>query len=259
VPQRLLPVLMLALAMTGCATLSSDVDDLPTGDLGSPTAEQSPADVYIELSKAYLQDGQLTEAYKNARKAVLADSRSSNAHYMHALVEQRLGQFEAADKAYRQAIARDPRNSDVLNAYGGFLCAQMQRFDAADPYFRRALENPLYGTPWFAYHNAGDCKYLKGDIAGAETDFRAALQRNPRFAPSLLRMAEVSFENRQYLSARAYLQRYEEVAPHTPKSLWLGVQTERQLGDNRQTASYGRQLRAEFPDSEQARYLETVE
>ena len=59
--------------------------------------------------------------------------------------------------------------------------------------------------------------------------------------------------------ARAYLQRYAEVAQHTAESLWLGVRTENQLGDKDQMASYGLKLRAKFPDSEQAKYLQTIE
>ena len=229
-----------------------------TGNLGSPLVQASPADVYIDLSAAYLREGQFAEAFKNANKAVLVDSKSSNAHYMLALVHQRLGQMGPAEEAYRKSVALDGPNPVALNAYGSFLCNQ-RRYDEADGFFRRALNNPLYSTPWLAWHNAGWCKELAGEGVSAERDYRAALNTNPRFAPTLLRMAKLSYENGTYLSARAYLQRYAEVAPHTAESLWLGVQTENQLGDKDQMASYGLKLRARFPDSEQAQYLKTIE
>ena len=256
--QRLLP-LILALVLAGCGTQSvREVDGGATGELGSPTAESGPADVYIELAGAYLRQGQLTEALKNARKAVIVDSRNANAHYVLGLVQQRLGQLDLADEAYRKAIAVDPRNPDALNAYGSFLC-ERGRYDDADGYFRKALQNPLYQSPWLALHNAGWCRQRAGDSGAAETDFRAALRANPQFAPSLLSMGELSFDKGVFLSARAYLQRYAEVAPATADSLWLGVRTERQLGDAAQAARYARELRVQFPDSEQARYLQTIE
>lgn len=258
--RHLLPALCGAVLLAGCATtqLGSDGGDDSTGDLGSPTARQSPADVYIDLSGAYLRENQLTEAFKNAKKAVLVDPRSSNAHFVLGLVQQRLGQPEAAEAAYRKAISLDPRNPVALNAYGSFLC-ENQRFDEADGYFRRALQNPLYETPWLALHNAGRCQELAGNRKAAETDFRAALTANPRFAPSLLSMARLSVDEGSHLSARAYLQRYAEVAPHTAESLWLGVRTEQALGDKDQMSSYVLKLKARFPDSEQARYVKNIE
>ena len=60
-------------------------------------------------------------------------------------------------------------------------------------------------------------------------------------------------------AARAYLQRYADVAAHTPESLWLGVRTENQLGDDDQMATYRLKLRAKFPDSDEAKYLESIE
>lgn len=257
---QLLPVLLLGLVLAGCQqqAVRDNSGDGVTGNLGSPTARSSAADVYIELSAAYLREERLADAFMNAKKAVIVDPSSSNAHYMLALVQQRLGQVESAETAYRKAVALDSHNPVALNAFGSFLCEQ-RRFDEADGYFRRALNNPLYSTPWLAWHNAGWCKEMAGNLEQAESDYRGALQANPRFGPSLFGMAKISFSGENYLSARAYLQRYAEVAPHTAESLWLGVRTENQLGDKDQMASYGLKLRAKFPDSQEAKYLQSIE
>jgi type IV pilus assembly protein PilF len=259
-PALLAVFLLAAIGLVGCnpqgVRNGSDTD--ATGQLGSPLAVQSPADVYIELSGAYLQEGRLDEALRNAKKAILVDPSSSNAQYIYALVQQQLGQIENAGEAYRKAVSLDPRNPDALNAYGLYLCSK-QRYDEADAQFRRALTNPLYKTPWLALHNAGHCLQQADRVADAETDYRAALQRNPRFAPSLLAMSQLSFDQGIYLSARAYLQRYTEMAPHTAESLWLGIRTENQLGNRRQMASYQQELRRRFPDSEEAKYLQSIE
>mgnify|MGYP003572502865 CR=1 FL=1 len=254
-------LLAVVLAVVGCkqSSLKDDAGNADaTGNIGSPLVGPSPADVYINLSAAYLREGRLTEAFMNAKKAVIVDPKSSNAHYVLALVYQRLDEVDSADASYRKAVSLDPRNPAALNAYGQFLC-ERKKFDEADGYFRRALQNPLYSTPWIASHNAGSCAEMAGELERAEKDYRAALQVNPRFSPSLLSMAEISYKTTYYLSARAYLQRYAEVAPHTAESLWLGFQTENQLGDKDQMASYGLKLRSKFPDSEQAKFLQTIE
>jgi type IV pilus assembly protein PilF len=259
--KRLFLASVLILGLTACAQQTlrdSPVSNEATGQLGSPLVQPSPADVYIDLSGAYLREQNYTEAFKNAKKAVLVDPQSSNAYLMQALVYRRLGEDAEAEKSFKRSIKLDPRNPAALNAYGTFLC-EREAYQEADAYFRRALDNPLYNTPWLALHNAGRCLERAGDEQMAERDYREALQANPVFAPSLLGMARISYEQTNYLSARAYLQRYAEVAQHTPESLWLGVRIENQLGDGDQMASYGLKLRAKFPDSEQAKYLKSIE
>ena len=70
-------------------------------------------------------------------------------------------------------------------------------------------------------------------------------------------MIDVSVKQENYWSARAYLQRYLEVAQHDAKTLWWGIKTERVLGDRDKLASYELLLRSKFPDSEEAYMLNT--
>lgn len=249
-------LLALAVLAAGCQTNASRPDGSDnTGDLGTPQAAHSPADVYVDLGAAYLKEGNLAEALRNARKAIAVDPRRATAYTLLGVIHQRLGQSGPAGEAFRKAVSLAPRDPYALNALGTWQCSQ-GKYDEADRSFRRALQNPLYPTPWVALYNAGSCAEKAGRPEQAEKDYRAALRQNPRFAPALLRMARLSFDQERYLSARAYLERYAAVAPHTADSLWLGVRTEKQLGDMDQMASYAMKLRARFPDSDQAKFLE---
>ena len=253
-------LLGLALLLAGCQTAGvrpegAGADN--TGNLGAPVRRASPGDVYVDLGTAYLGEGRINEAFKNARKAVLVDPNLASAHTLLGVLYQRLGQWDEAGKEFAKAVKLAPHDPYALNALGSFLCTH-DKPEEGDVYFRRALQNPLYPTPWVALHNAASCEEKAGHMEKAEDDYRAALRHNPRFAPALLRMAHLSFEKGNYLSARAYLQRYAAEAPHTAESLWLGVRTEKQLGDLDQMASYAIKLRGRFPDSEQARFLEAM-
>ena len=46
-----------------------------------------------------------------------------------------------------------------------------------------------------------------------------------------IKMSEINFDTKNYLSARAYLQRYQEIALHNAKTLLLGIKIENKLGD----------------------------
>ena len=214
----------------------------------------SPARLNVELGKAYIHEGDFKQAMTKLQRAVDQSPNYAEAHGALAILHWQLGEPDKAEREFREAIRLNPDDPQFHNNFGVFLCEQ-ERFDLAEEQFTRALANPLYETPEHSYTNAGLCALRRPDHTLAEKHFRAALQRNPRFAPALLRMGEISFDGQHYLQARAYLQRYSEVAQPTAESLWLGVRTERKLGDRDAASSYALRLRSNFPDSEQTRLL----
>jgi len=175
-----------------------------------------------------------------------------------ALLHERLGELETAEEHYRLATRHNPADSSAQTNYGNFLCRQ-SRVDEAEKAYRQALANPLYESPEIAHSNAGLCLKRAGRIEEAEAHLRRALERNPRIPAALLAMAELSFEQGEELSARAYMQRYVEVGEHSPETLWLGVRIERALGDLDAAASYAMLLKSKYPDSSQARELAEAE
>jgi type IV pilus assembly protein PilF len=151
-----------------------------------------------------------------------------------------------------------PKDSNAHNNYGTFLCKRNE-LDKAEQQFLLALENPLYETPALAYENAGLCAVRVPNTIKAEKYFRSALKINPKLPPSLYQMSVISFDRGDYLSARAYLQRYAAVAQHSPQSLWLGVRIERMLGDKNAVSSYALLLKSTYPDSDEVRLLQQSE
>jgi type IV pilus assembly protein PilF len=151
-----------------------------------------------------------------------------------------------AERSYRRALEMNQDDPNLLNNYGVFLCG---RGDAtrADGMFKRAAQNPRYGSPEVAYTNAGVCARKKPDNTLAESYFRQALERNPNFAEALGQMILLSVDRGNYLTARAFLQRYENVAKPTREILLLGVRTEMALGDRKAADRYSERLRTEYP------------
>lgn len=215
----------------------------------------SPADVYVELGIEYMKLGKYDVALQNLNKAVEVDPSSSNAHNVLAVLYDQLGEKDAAGRHYQRAVNLAPNNSSAQNNYGRYLCGQEQYVEA-DRHFQMALDNPLYRSPILALTNAGECAFRAGNIEQAETYFRSALQINKKFAPALYQMARLKFEQKNYLSVRAYLQRFREVQNYTPAALWLGIQAEDKLNNKDAVSSYALQLRRQFPDSHEAGLLE---
>ena len=253
--RSLLPA-MLAIGVVGIAGCQSagTVRDESGESVVLGAQPSSAAQVYIEMAAAYLQEGQLGVALAKAQQAVQADPRSSNAHTVLAVVHERMGETGKAESGYLEALRVSPDNFYAHNAYGAFLCTQ-RRFADADREFQAAIRNPLNDSPWIAMTNAATCAQDQGDRSSADRQLREALQRNPRFAPALLRMAKLSADSGDYQGAQQYLQRYSAVALETAESLYLAVQVERGLGDRGKATAYERRLRQRFPDAAETQRL----
>ena len=128
----------------------------------------------------------------------------------------------------------------------------------AEKSFSKAAENPLYDAPEIAMTNAGQCLYRNEEIESAEKYYRLALQLNPRVSQALLKMSQINFDKQKFLSARAYIQRYEEVAPHNAKTLLLAIKIENELDDQDASSSYQLLLKNSFPDSNELIELQNI-
>ncbi len=208
----------------------------------------------LNLGVEYMRQGNYEMALVKLNRAKMARNNYAPIHNALGLLYQQIGETEAAEINFKRAIKLDPSDSSSLNNYGLFLC-QNQRFDEAEEYFIKAANNPLYSTPEIAITNAGTCALSDEQFDKAENYFREALKRNPWVAPALIQMAELSYEQGQYLLARGYLQRYLELTKHTPKSLWLGIRIESELGDKNAVSSYALLLRNNYPDTKEATLL----
>ena len=71
--------------------------------------------------------------------------------------------------------------------------------------------------------------------------------------------AELTFQQNNDLSARAYLERFHSEASATAASLWLGVRVEKRLGDRIKSVEYKRRLLKEFPDAPEIQALNQSE
>ena len=251
---RLAWLLSMALLLAACqpGLIQEESDD--TGQLGAVDAKSSPADTYVQLAAEYLRLGDHATALKKAKKAVMKDPRNANAHLILGLVYEALGEVDHARQAFREARRVDDKNPYVLNAYGRLLC-QLGEYEKSFEAFEKAVSNPLYEAPWIALTNAGLCAKAAGEVERAQDYFLRALRANPEFPAALGQMARISYDQGRYLSARAYIQRYREVAEPTAQLLYLSVLTERRLGDADQAQSDLLLLKARFPDSEEVRRL----
>ena len=207
-----------------------------------------------ELGVEYLREGNYELSKSKLTKALELEPNYAPAHDAIAVLYAKVGENKLAEKHYKKALRLNPDSARGHNNYGQFLCFQ-DRHKEATAQFMKAAENAFYPTPEVPLTNAGLCAARIPDLVTAEDYYRQALQKNPRFAPALLQMAIIRYQGSNYLGARAYLERLQEVARHNPQSLWLAVRTEFALNDHDAWGTYSMILKNNFPESDETALL----
>src|SRR5262245_10942778 len=177
------------------------------GSVAEPASGNEAAIANMNLGAGYLRQGNTELAIERLQRALAQDPKLVQAHTTIALAYNQIGSFDDAEEHFRRATQLNPSDGAAANAYAAFLCERGNRWAEAQPYFRRAADDKTYATPEVAMTNAGLCARDAGDLDAAAENFRAALQRNPRYADALLNMLELSYQRGDNLQARAFVQR----------------------------------------------------
>ncbi len=228
--------------------LTACVSDRPKQE---PWDKSQRVDVQVDLAWNYLQRDELAVALTHARKALELNGRDSRANHVMALLQLRFGNQSAARSYFQDAVRADSNNNDARNDFGAFMC-EVGDYRGGIEQLEVALASPLNRRIAISHLYAGNCYRRQAQLNEASHYYRQALSINPSMPAALLAMAGISYAEQNFLSARAYLQRYFEVGPETPDSLLLGVKVENRLGGNDLATEYARRLRQGFPRSKEA-------
>ncbi len=240
---RFIAIIIASALLAACSTPSEN------------TQAYKSAKVHTELAGLYYQRAQFGVALDELSKALNADSDYAPAYNVRALIHMALREDKDAEVDFRKSLDLDSTNSDTHNNYGWYLC-QNDRAKEAIPQFMDAIKNPLYTTPGLAYLNAGLCSRKAGNNKDAEFFLQKALQVQPDSLQAMFALADLSFANGDYFTAKKYFADFSQKSDNlTAEQLWLGVRINRKIGDRNTAASYAMQLRNRFPDAPETQML----
>lgn len=234
------------LMLGGCVSQTLDSS-------GNPVAEKkfdpdTAAKSRVQLGLAYLRNGKNMQAKMNLLKAKEFAPDMPDVYYSLGYYYQTVGETKEAEKAYRHAISLDDENGEALNNFGAFLCG-IGHYKESIKYFMRAIRAPNYLRVAGAYENAAICAKEMGDTDSAEQYYASALSHEPRRARSLLGMAQLLYNKKDYINAKGYLKRYQLLGRSNPEALLLGVKIAKKIGDKAAVQRYGEELISKYPDS----------
>ena len=241
--------------LSGCANMGNTPPD--NGGISSnPTDNQRAAQINTELGVGYMNEGHMDVAVEKIKKAIYYDDDFSPAHHAYALMLDRLGEKEKAEREFEKAYSLDPHNSDLDNNYATFLCGQKE-YTKAQSLFSRAYNDPLYKTPEFALTNSGVCYETEGKPDQAITQYDAALVKQPGYGPALIGKARVYYAEKKYAAAANAMKEFEANNRNTPDTLQLAIRIDRATGDQSALANHVLILKGRFPGSVAAKWYDS--
>lgn len=222
---------------------------------GKPPPEANESDaakLNYELGARYYQNGKYELARDRLLLSLELDPRLATARTTLAMTYEAMGNMRLATEAYEHAVRTATRDFEVHNAYAVFLCKQGD-FQGARKYFEKAANHPENDNAERTLTNAGLCMAQKPDVADAERLFREALDRRSTYGEALLQLCLLKYQAEDFMSARAFLQRYMSTSKSTAGVLFLASEIEGKLGNDRGRSEFVNQLLREFPESSEAR------
>jgi len=242
-----LAAVLVLLVLAGCVSSNKP----PVG-----RTPKAAATYNVQLAIEYMRLGKLETAREFIERALKEDPHNASVQATAGLVYERMGEIGKAEHAFDVAVRIGKDDPNILNNYAGFLCRNNQAAQG-EKMFMQVVRNPLYQTPEVALVNAGVCVHGSGDYISAERYFREALRLRPNLPEALIQLGNLLLERDDAVQALIYVQRDLQVNPPSADVFWLGFRTERKLGDNSAAAGFAKRLQQEFPDSDQARMLES--
>ncbi len=247
------PLFLLLLWISGC------VQQPIEGELTSQQLidrAQKSAKIHTELAAEYLHRGQYRVAIEEVNGALNAVPRYAPAFNVQGLINMELNENHEAMISFQKAIRNAPKDPEINNNYGWFLCERFpEKMAQAIAHFKIALEDPLYETPEKSYANLGICELKRSNHSEALDYFHHALLINSDFSPAIVGLIEIDFKNGDLAAAKERLADLMRHSQPTPESLWLAIRIERAEGNRLEEDSYTFQLLKHFPESTEAMSL----
>lgn len=170
------------------------------------------AKINVRLGMAYLERNDIKRSKLKFLTALEQAPTIPETWYTMAYFLEKTGNSKQANAYYQKAILLAPERGDVLNNYGTYLCRN-GKYSAAINYFLKATKDKKYLDPSAAYENAGLCAMKIPDNTLAMRFFNRALEEDSSRPTSLIEMAHLNYQAKNYQLASHHLQQYLRFAP----------------------------------------------
>lgn len=247
-----LAVLFSLLLLSGCVTET-------TGGVGSKASKSRAVEQYVDVGAAYLSEREYDLAMQRIERALELNPKHPRAHAVLGLIYQSQLETEKAEAAFRQALSYNGDFTLGRTYYAAFLY-QEKRYEESLKQLKLASSDIAFANRAQVFSNMGRVYNELGQTDNAIEAYQRSIRLLRSQPQAYLSLAELHFQKQEYQKASNYYYVFwdrirNENLEHSPKSLKLGVEIARALGDKNKEASLILFFKNEFPNSAEYRQL----
>lgn len=249
-----LALLVTCLQLVSCAAPGAAGEKDPQRDLVTASDEpatRTRARIRLELAVGYFEQGQTTVALDELKMALATDPNYADAYNLRGLVYMRLKDYPLAESSFRRALALKPGDADTLHNLAWLMC-QTDRHAESMQFFGQALADPAYGDRAKTLMTQGLCQMRANQPQQAEESLLQSFQLDAGNPITEYNLALLMFQRNDLQRAQFYIRRLNNSEWANAESLWLGIRTERRLGNREAVEQLAVPLRKRFAQSREA-------
>lgn len=213
-------VLMVNLVACASKFLQASDDD---------TRKIATAKINTQLGMAYLESKNIQHAKQKLLLALNEAPGIPDTWYTMGYFLEVTGDKKQAQKYYLKAVSLAPKQGEVQNNYGTFLCRSGD-YRGAIQHFELAAEDINYLDTAATYENAALCSSKIPDTKLAENYFNKSIKNDPERALVYMEFAEFKFNVGQYEESKKLLETYLQLTTPNKESFALSDKLEKKLG-----------------------------
>ena len=239
-------IIFLAVSLLGCAA-----------SRGKRSGEVTPGEVQarIELAESYLAN----KDYRNSLKELLEirEQSEKNPRYLYDLGITYVGlrEFERAAQVLQRAVELEPDFGPAWNLLGQAHIAQGNVEQAINA-FERSMGIMTYLTPEYPAYNLAKLYQSRGEQDKAIAHARMALDKNWRYTPAYLLLADLLLEQGRTGEAIDVLTRGAEANPKSTEIILRLAENQLRQGNTAEARNWFQHIIILDPESEAAQVAE---
>jgi tetratricopeptide (TPR) repeat protein len=235
------------------------------------TKSLNNGEIYLWLTKSYLELKQYDNAVNSAERAVAIDAKSSVYHQWlgeaygakadHASMLSAYSLARKAQKEFDAAVQFDPHNYDATQDLIEYDCTAPSLVGGGEDKAQPLIAKLMDVSAAEGHYGAGVCKAQKKDYAGADAEFAKALENQPQSANRVYDIGDYFLQRSQADKLLMVAAQGQALSPQDPRGKYYRAcalilkseklaDAEKLLRDYLQTAP----ANSEYPAPWQAHY-----
>lgn len=184
-------------------------------------------EIYLLLTKSYLETKQIDEAVSSAEKATSINPRNSVYHQWlgeaYGDKADRASMFSAyplarkTQKEFEAAVQLDERNFDAAQDLIEYDCTAPSMVGGGEDKAQPLIQKLMSLDPAEGHFGAGVCKAVKKDLNGADVEYAKALESKPKTADRIYDIGDYFRQRGQGEKLLAVADEGEALAPNDPR------------------------------------------